>query len=177
MSGRAGIRRDFQIKYKWSTSNHDFSTDGMQTATFNNIPTEASQRENLLNGNMITTESIGISTPLGGGGDLYFILYSDNLRDLYDTFWVYNDSNYMVFGPYSIDNVPPEFSVSSEVVSSVVSYNMDIPKLSIVVTDNFTPTSDLEMCVSYDDYCTDWENYNGTKVLEQITGFEYNGLS
>ena len=177
VSGRAGIRRDFQIKYKWSTSNHDFSTDGMQTATFNNIPTEASQRENLLNGNMITTESIGISTPLGGGGDLYFILYSDNLRDLYDTFWAYNDSNYMVFGPYSIDNVPPEFSVSSEVVSSVVSYNMDIPKLSIVVTDNFTPTSDLEMCVSYDDYCTDWEKYNGTKVLEQITGFEYNGSS
>ena len=175
VSGRAGMKRDFQIKYKWSTSNLDITTDGMQTATFNSIPTEAAQRENLLNGNIITTESVAISTPLGESGDLFFILYSDNLRDLYDTYWIYNDSSYMVFGPYSIDNTPPEFSPTSEVVSSVVSYNMNIPKLSINVTDDFTSTSNLEMCVSYDNYCTDWERYNGSKVLEPIVGFEYNG--
>ena len=175
VSGRAGIRRDFQIKYKWSTSNVDFSTDGMQIATFNDIPTEPAQRAELTAGRVVSTESVSTSTPIGESGELFLILYSDNLRDLYDTYWNYNDSNYMVFGPYGVDNTPPEFVDSSAVVSTKVSYNCDKPKLAINVNDNLTPNSNLKMCVSYEDYCDDWEAYNGNKELDTISGFKYDG--
>ena len=175
VSGRAGFRRDFRIKYKWSTSNVDFSVDDMQTATFNDIPTEPAQRAELSSGRVVTAESVNTSTPIGESGELYLILYSDNLRDLYDVYWSYNDSNYMVFGPYGVDNSPPEFVDTSSVVSTNVSYNCDKPKLAINVNDNLTPNSNLKMCVSYDDFCDDWVAYNGNKELDTIPGFKYDG--
>ena len=104
VSGIAGVRRNSIIKYKWSTSNVDFNTNGMQNATFNNVPTEETQREMLSAGNIISLDSVEIITPAEMSGRLYFILYSDNLRDLHDNYWSYNDSNYLVFGPYQVED-------------------------------------------------------------------------
>ena len=116
-----GIRRDPSLKvmYKWSTSNVDFTTDGMYTANIiDNVPTEAAQRLDLSEGRMINVDSSYFSTPVGESGKVYLIIYSDNLMDLYDVPWSYNDSNYKAFGPYNIDNEPPVFDNSSAIVST-----------------------------------------------------------
>ena len=174
INGRSGIARDSLVRYKWSTSNVDFSPDGMQDAIIN-YPTNAAQRLDMNAGNMISAESSLISTPLGESGKLYLIIYSENLRDLYDNLWSYNELNYVAFGPFTIDNKAPVFDGTSNVVSSKASYNCDVPRLSISVTDDVTPTSDLKMCVSYSGFCTDWEDFNATKKLDSITGFQYDG--
>ncbi len=174
INGRSGIRRDFNLKYKWSTSGTDFSTTGMQVASFT-VPTESTQRIDISAGRMVSAESVSISTPVGESGKMYLIVYSDDLRDLYDNYWVYNDSSYVAFGPYTIDNTPPTFDPSSSIISSDPYYNNNQPKLSISVTDDVTPASNLKMCVSYNDYCTEWEAFDGTKALPTISGFQYNG--
>lgn len=174
INGRSGIARDSLVKYKWSTSNIDFSPDGMQDAVIN-YPTNAAQRLDMNAGNMISAESSLISTPLGESGKLYLIIHSENLRDLYDNLWSYNNSNYVAFGPFAIDNKAPVFDGTSNVVSSEASYNCDVPRLSISVTDDVTPTSELKMCVSYSGFCTDWEAFNPTKNLDSIPGFQYDG--
>ena len=178
VKARMGIRRDPSLKvmYKWSTSNVDFTTDGMYTANIiDNVPTEAAQRLDLSEGRMITVDSSYFSTPVGESGKVYLIIYSDNLMDLYDVPWSYNDSNYMAFGPYNIDNEPPVFDNSSAIVSTKPSYNYEIPKLSIGVNDDVTPTAQLKMCVSYNGFCEDWENFDGSKILDAIPGFQYDG--
>ena len=180
INARMGVRRDpsLRLMYKWSTSNLDFTTDGMQILNiYDSIPTESSQRAELENGRLVTVESPYISTPVGESGRLYLIIYSETLRDLYDVPWVYNDTNYMAFGPYKIDNEPPKFEGSSEILSSNNSYNNEIPKLSLNVTDDVTAPGNLKMCVSYGGFCDDWENFDGNKVLDTIPGFQYNGNS
>ena len=180
INARMGVRRDpsLRLMYKWSTSNLDFTTDGMQILNiYDSIPTESAQRAELENGRLVTVESPYISTPVGESGRLYLIIYSETLRDLYDVPWVYNDTNYMAFGPYKIDNEPPKFEGSSEILSSNNSYNNEIPKLSLNVTDDVTAPGNLKMCVSYGGFCDDWENFDGNKVLDTIPGFQYNGNS
>lgn len=177
VSGRSGIARGGSLYYKWSTSSMDFSETGLQTINFADLPTEAVQRVDISAGRLVTAETSNISTPLGESGKLYLIFHSTDLMDLYSNPWVYNDSNYIAFGPFTIDNKPPTFDATSAIVSSNPSYNNDSPKLSISVTDDITPTSNLKMCVSYNGFCSDWEEFNGNKQLPKISGFQYDGTS
>ena len=177
IDGRFGIASGFNIKYKWSTSNVDFSTTGMQTASFSNVPTEPVQRVDMSLGKMITIESDPISTPIGESGKVYLILYSDTLTDFYGTHWSYNESIYVAYGPFMIDNQPPMYDVTSAIVSTHPSYNNDTPRLSLSVKDDVSKASDLKMCVSYTGFCSTWEDFDSNKQLPTISGFYYNGTN
>lgn len=174
INGRMGISRDAVVKYKWSDAANDFSESGMQTAHFN-IPVDPVQRVDISAGRMISVESSPISTPLGESGKVYLIVYSDNLRDLYDNYWSYNDSTFVAYGPFTIDNRPPVFDASSSVVSSNPAYNNETPKLALSVDDDVSVDSELKMCVSYNGFCSDWEAFSANKTLPTIGGFQYNG--
>ena len=176
VNGRMGISRDSVLKYKWSDAANDFTQDGMQNANLN-IPVDPVQRVDISAGRMVSVESSPISTPIGESGKVYLIITSDNLRDLYDNYWSYNDSNYVAYGPFTIDNRPPVFDSSSSIVSSNASYNNETPKLSLSVNDDVSLSSELKMCVSYNDFCSDWEPYNAKKILPTIGGFQYNGTN
>lgn len=175
INGRFGIAPGFELKYKWSKSDIDLNTNGMQTAGFSSVPAEAAQRHDVSLGKMISIESDPISTPLGESGKLYFIVYSDSLADLYGTPWSYNESIYVVYGPFTVDNSPPSFDATSAIVSTHPSYNNDSPRLSLSVNDDVSSQNDLQMCVSYSGFCNDWEKFDANKELPSISGFQYNG--
>ena len=176
INGRSGISRDTVLKYKWSAAANDFSQDGMQTANLN-IPVDPVQRVDISAGRMISVESSPISTPIGESGKIYLIVNSDNLRDLYDNYWSYNDSTYVAYGPYTIDNKPPVFDATSAIVSSNGTYNNETPKLSLSVDDDVSENSQLKMCVSYNGFCSSWEAFNPNKTLPTTGGFQYNGTN
>ena len=174
ISGRLGINPGSTVWYKWSKDNYSFNTYGMQEIAFT-IPPEPVQRVDISAGRPIELESSYISTPIGESGKVYLIVYSANLGDFYGNEWSYNNSNYVAFGPYTIDNDSPRFDTSSAVVSGNGYYNNDTPRLSLSVTDDVARTEDIKMCVSYADFCSDWEDFSANKILPTIPNFEYNG--
>ena len=146
----------------------------MQEAAFT-IPPEPVQRVDISASRTIELESSSISTPIGESGNVYLIVYSITLGDFYGNEWSYNNSNYVAFGPYTIDNEPPSFDASSAIVSGNGSYNNDTPRLSLSVTDDVSKTEDIKMCVSYTGFCSDWVEFSANKTLPTIPDFEYNG--
>ena len=180
ISSDTGINNDVNIIYGFS-----YNKD---TNVINNdwkkLPIEimgkGAQKKAILDGQTIVATTSNLTTPTGVSGDLYLVLRVDKLENLTNDQWTMdpNQSNYLYFGPYTVDNTKPEFN-NSTVVSSVTEYNSTSPKLNLKVTDNLTSANDLRMCISYDsDSCSknitemksgsSYEKYNANKVLSAI---------
>ncbi len=140
------------------------------------------QKQEIEKGNAIILNTQKYQTPKDITGDYYLVIKIDTLRDLGGRNWSTdpNQSKYYYFGTYRLDNTKPVFGNGSTVVSSVEGYNSIKPKLKINVTDNYSNTNNLRMCISYEsDTCstkvTDiknktngWISYDGNKELDQI---------
>ena len=137
------------------------------------------QKQLIENGNVVTLSSNNVTTPDDLTGDYYIVLRIDTLKDLAGINWTSTNTKYLYRGPFRVDNTKPVFSNDSTVISSDSNYNHLKPKLKINVTDNYTQTNDLKMCISFDnDTCTKIEkeikagngysNYEANKVLDDI---------
>jgi type IV pilus assembly protein PilA len=178
ISSITGINSSPIIYYAWSSSNTSVSGLTFDKKVSITVPGSSKQEKKMLAAEEVVASSNEITSPSGLTGDYYLILKVDRLVDLSGNSWVsYSDlGNYVVLGPYRVDNTAPVFNSSSTIESSKTGYNYKIPKLKLSVSDNYSSSnSDFKMCVSYTNYCTDWVDYNPTKVLTEIPNFKYNG--
>ena len=178
-----GVDTNSLLSYGFSTGTNN-NIIGDWTLVGMNIPGEEKQKNDILNGEIIEINSNKITTPENATGEYYLVVRVDSLKDLVGKEWKKNDEvagdgNYLYFGPYVLDNIPPEFNAST-IVSSETGYNSKTPKLNFAATDNMTSENDLKMCISYEnDTCsksTDdikgnngYEKYNKEKVLPEIS--------
>ena len=127
---------------------------GIENVTIDKTSFQKLDLNDNLTGDIInTTKYVLLKNDKLNPGDKFLVVSDENiyeehlsdLRDLYDNLWSYNELNYVAFGPFTIDNKAPVFDGSSNVVSSKASYNCDVPRLSISVTDDVTPTSEFKL--------------------------------
>ena len=93
----------------------------------------------------------------------------------------YSGDKYVYFGPYRLDNIAPELN-DSKIISKESRYNTLEPKLNFKATDNYTPESDLKICISYDkDTCKKtaaetrkYDKYKKNAILPKISD-KYDG--
>ena len=179
LSSSFGINPDIGLSYAWSLNNdyNSISSDSWKHVNFKSVPTIEKQKTDMKEGNIIVN-SDDITTPAGVTGQYYLFVRIDRLNDIFMNPWVNavnSDINYISSGPFSVDNVAPVFNDSS-VISSKSEYNDLKPKLNLNVTDNYTASNKLKMCVSLNtNSCKtdkaslkDYENYNSSKVLDSI---------
>ncbi len=139
------------------------------------------QKKLIADGREIQLSSETIVTPDHLTGDYYVVLRIEALKDISGRNWTNNpnQSKYVYLGTFRLDNEKPVFANTSGVISSNDSYHHIQPKLNINVTDNYSNSSNLRMCISYDsDTCSKsmgdiknnngYETYNGSKVLSKI---------
>ena len=106
LSGYSGIERSIKIETAWSMDSNINKNLDYKKVKFN-IPTN--QKEDILNGNKIKSVSDTIITPSSGNGGYYLHVRVRTLSDLTGEKWKkYDGNNYLVFGPYNIDNEAPE---------------------------------------------------------------------
>ena len=106
LSGYSGIERSIKIETAWSMDSNINKNLDFKKVKFN-IPTN--QKEDILNGNKIKSVSDTIITPSSGNGGYYLHVRVRTLSDLTGEKWKkYDGNNYLVFGPYNIDNEAPE---------------------------------------------------------------------
>ena len=174
-----GINDNMQVYYGFSYNqdtnviNNDWKKIPVK------IPGKKSQKEKILSGEVISLTTDDLITPKGVTGDLYLVIRIDKLENIATESWkADNGGNFKYFGPYTVDNIKPEFN-DSTIVSSVAAYNSVQPKLKLKVIDNLSGPNDLKMCISYDsDSCSKnvsnmkngvgYEAYNADKVLTAI---------
>lgn len=192
LNSYTGFYEENQILYGFSSSKPDDENqeptllNGWHNLKVNYIGGNE-QKKIIEEGREIQLSSESIITPDNLTGDYYVVLKIESLKDISGRDWTNdpNQSKYIYLGTFRLDNQKPVFADTSGVVSSNSSYHHIQPKLSINVTDNYSNSSNLRMCVSYDsDSCSktvsDIKNnvgyvaYNGSQVLDSIPG-GYNG--
>jgi prepilin-type N-terminal cleavage/methylation domain-containing protein len=193
ISSYSGINGDNppQIGYAWSTSNvlSDAPTLTYADLSFN-VPSKASQDNTRLGGNAVTVKSNKVFTPSSETGKYYLFIKINNIvnyngesfnpTESEENLLIYDGKYYKVFGPYKIDNTPPEILDTSTLISTAEGYNNDKPQLKLYVSDNYTEKEDLKVCISYSSgKCTSWDIYsetiNVTEKLGDIPDFKYDG--
>ena len=178
-----GIDNNAQLSYGFSTDKNSSIMNNWELVSFT-IPGEESQKNRILNGNIIEVTSNKIYTPENLTGEYYLVVRVNKLQDLAGKEWkkdtsVEGDGDVVYFGPYRIDNTKPELNAST-IVSSENNFNSITPKLNFAATDNLSSEADMKMCISYDaDTCSKttediksnngYEAYNKDKVLPQIS--------
>ena len=183
-----GFLEDYDISYgyvkdgeKPSDINQDPPISDWNKLEFNYIGANK-QKQEIEKGNAIVLNTPKYQTPDNVTGDYYLVIRINHLRDLGGRNWTtdLNQSKYYYFGTYRVDNTKPVFSNTSTVVSSNDNYNHIKPKLNISVTDNYSSSGDLRMCISYDrdtcpkevkkikDKTNGWISYDKDKVLDKI---------
>jgi type IV pilus assembly protein PilA len=194
ISSYAGINRDTppQVGYAWTTSselNDSIGTLNYTDLTFT-IPTKEEQDNTRLGGNAVTVKSSKIFTPSGQTGEYYLVVkinsivnyngesYSPKSEDT-DVYTI-DGKYYKIFGPYKIDNTPPEILDTTVLSSSNDNYNNNKPNLKLYVKDNSTETKDIGVCLSYtNSKCKTFSTYNEiinvTELIGDIPNFTYNG--
>lgn len=109
ISSGTGIDSKMTVYAKWSQNANDQSNTGFEKIDFK---VKTNQEADLLNGEIISTQSKELLTPKGNG-DYYLIVRVDHLQDLYGNEWQ-NDqtanSKYKWFGPFTVDNTPPSIT-------------------------------------------------------------------
>ena len=141
------------------------------------------QKEKLEEGEEIILTTDKLVTPNDQTEDLYLVLKINSLKDLSGRNWTNEEgkSKYVYLGTYRVDNSKPRFeSFAVEFTTSF--YNSLTPKLNIkIVDDKFSSTSDLKMCISYEnDTCSKkikdiknsvgYQKYSPDKELPAIAG-------
>ena len=174
VSSNTGVNSDPIIKYGFSASQNSNIVGNWETLDIQPGSSD-SQISQIENGHVIRVTSAPVETPTGLTGSYYLVLRIDRLQDVSGKDWaVEGSNNYVYLGPFTIDNTLPSFN-SSTVVSSESGYNSLKPKLNLSVTDQFSPSNRLKMCISYEtDTCPkernsipNYEVYNPSKTLEE----------
>ncbi|MBQ9019393.1 MAG: type II secretion system protein [Bacilli bacterium] len=104
-----GIDNNVVLYTTWSLDKNFDTATGWTQATFNTKSQEKQESE-LSKGNVVSAESNQLKTPENGNGQYYLLVRVDNLQDLYGSKWKnlsQPDSQYLSFGPFSVDNTPP----------------------------------------------------------------------
>ncbi len=146
------------------------------------VPGKKSQKNDIYDGKTIRITSDNLITPEGVTGKLYLVLQVEKLENLSGEKWTgtIEENNFKYFGPYTVDNMKPQFN-DSTVISSESEFNSVKPQLQLKVTDEkYSLTDNLRMCISYDtDTCSTvvadikdnskYEKYDANKVLPKIS--------
>ena len=179
ISSDTGINDDYEIYYGFSMNKDSNVINNDWRKLPISIPGKKSQKDKILNGETIHVESEKIVTPNGVTGEIYLVLQVNKLKNLSDDDWTNSTDTgkFLYFGTYLVDNTKPTFN-DSTIVSNNSNYNSIDPKLKLNVTDNYSESSDLRMCISYDtDNCKTtvsdiksnmYEKYDANKVLPNI---------
>ena len=145
------------------------------------VPGGNEQRKTLETGNPVEA-TYKMTTPENGTGVYYLVIKTERLDDLNGDYWSTNRStDKIVLGPFTVDNTKPQFN-DSTVVSTETGYHSLTPKLKLNVTDFLAPTTQLKMCITYDNQTacptsvseikkttgSKYEAYNANKVLNKI---------
>lgn len=106
LSGYSGINKNINIETAWSTDSSIDNTLDFKKVKFS-VP--KNQKDEIFNGKLISASSDSISTPKNESGSYYLHIKVNDLSDLSGQKWKQsNKSKYVIFGPYNIDNEPPE---------------------------------------------------------------------
>lgn len=143
-----GVNKNAKIYYSWSHSNDPASITEL---TEFNFEFPDNQNNVIESGDIITSTSEILEMPENADGKYYLIIKAENLYDLGGTSWSSPDGNrnYIIFGPYYIDNQPPSFS-GTTISSSREDYNTINPILNLNINDNHTEKNNIKICVSVD---------------------------
>ncbi len=170
-----GIHTNRNISYAWSNSN-DYNSVTTWNKLNINIPSNAVQKEKVLKAENVVAESMQLTTPEGGNGSYYLFVKIDGLQDLVGKSWVNKENigrNYVVFGPYNIDNSVPNIS-NVNIASTTGGYNNLNVKVNVSATDSYTPTDSLRYCVSLSSgSCNSYRSSTSTYSLN--VGGKYDG--
>ena len=157
LSSSFGINPDIGLSYAWSLNNdyNSISSDSWKHVNFKSVPTIEKQKNDMKEGNIIVN-SDDITTPSGVTGQYYLFVRIDRLNDIFMNSWVNavnSDINYISSGPFSVDNVAPNFSESSTLITSEKNklYNNLVPKFVLDVVDDKSNSSQIKMCFSIDE--------------------------
>ena len=183
---------------------YGFNRDGSTNVINNNwtrldfnIPSETVQEKMISEGTTQIFKATGNASTPSESGEFYLVIRITTLENLDKQPWKkavtdvngHTSDNYVILGPYLVDNTPPDFG-DSKVISSSTAYNAKKPKLDLKVTDNLSGESDLRMCYAYEgeDDCpipedgedlqnlSRYEPYDNDKVLKNIAS-AYDGTS
>lgn len=103
-----------------------------------------------------------LTTPNDQSGEFYLVLHIERLLDADDITWKKDGTeldNYIVSGPYVIDNEKPKLT-NLKVTSTTTEYNNKKVSVKFNTSDNMTETKDLKICIS-EKACTD-DDYTRT---------------
>ena len=156
-------------------------TNGWKELKFD-IPGTNEQKRTIENGKIITITSDMVQTPDIITDDIYLVVRIDSLKNISGRNWTtdLNQSKYLYFGTFRVDNTKPVFDASSNVISSKDGYYDIQPKLNLKVTDEkYSKAEDMKMCIAYDvNTCSKkvkdiknsngYKKYNPNKILPKI---------
>lgn len=107
-----GLDSNIALYAKWSEDINDRSNEGFEKLSFK---IKGNQKEQLLNGEMITTTSKELVTP-NKTTSYYLIVRVDYLQDLYGHQWKNTEKpndRYLTFGPFILDNTLPTITAKA----------------------------------------------------------------
>jgi len=106
LSSYSGINKTVNLETAWSTNPSIDTSLDYKKVKFS-VP--ANQKEDIMSGNLVTAYSTLINTPASGNGSYYLHVKVNTLSDLVGQDWKQRENGqYLVFGPYNIDNEEPE---------------------------------------------------------------------
>ena len=108
-----GIDNNAQLSYGFSTDKNINIMNSWDLVTLT-VPGKDNQKNKILDGNIIEVTSNKIYTPENITGEYYLVVRVDKLQDLAGKEWKKEDSvegegNFLYFGPYLLDNIPPKY--------------------------------------------------------------------
>ena len=137
-----------------------------------------------------------LETPAGVTGKLNLVIYVKKLYDLQEQMWTKiskTEDNYVILGPFMVDNSKPIIEDGSSIVSSVSGYQAKKPKLNLTVKDDIgyseVEKGDFKFCYSYDTEpecqtptnaanlatLDNYQTYSNNKVLDRAISNAYDG--
>ena len=158
MTSDTGFQEDYRIHYAFVSKNQKPNNDMANPSIIGdwqllNIHYMGGneQKVKMSHGQSITLSSDAVVTPDDITDDVYLVIRIDNLHDITGRNWTMdsNQGKYFYFGSYRVDNTKPSFN-DSTILSSANEYHHIKPKLNLKVTDNYSSSSDLRMCIAYD---------------------------
>lgn len=180
-------RIQYGFSYSDDPNNLSIINNSWKDASFKILPVTAQEKFIKAAKPQLFSSNNSFETPSNATGDVYLVLKVNKLVDLAGEEWKTikkPSDNYVILGPYRVDNEAPNYNGSKIVSSGGSRYNSTKPKFDLKVTDeHFTPEKDLKICYTYDsdDSCpkpnnsqelagmTKFKKYKKDEVLTKIT--------
>ena len=179
IESNTGISDDLKIDYAWSLDENGHSSISSWNQLTFKVPSKEKQRQSILSGDLssITTKT-NIDTVTNADGKYYLLIKVDRLKDILGKNWTKaanSDDKYLSFGPYELDNEKPTLASEEFKITSVdTRFNSNKVKVSIKPKDNHTEQSELKVCVSTTDSCSnyiDYSDYDSNKEIKLADDF------